>query len=99
MELSVVLGLLGGMGAISGIVFAIASYKRSNKAENKDEGKSQGSILTELGYIKSGVDDIKRKQEKQDEQHIEVIERLSAVEQSTKQAHHRIDKLEVGDNK
>lgn len=98
MELSVMLSLLGGLGAISGIVFAVASYKRSNKAENKDEGKSQGSILTELGYIKSGVDDIKRKQEKQDEQHIEVVQRLSAVEQSAKQAHHRIDKLEKGDD-
>lgn len=98
MELSVLLSLLGGLGAVSGIVFAVASYKRSNKAENKDEGKSQGSILTELGYIKSGVDDIKRKQEKQDEQHIEVVQRLSAVEQSAKQAHHRIDKLEKGDD-
>ena len=94
MDLSVLLAIIGGVAAISGIVFSVSSYKRSNKTENKDEGKSEGSILTELGYIKSGVDDIKRKQEKQDEQHIEVVQRLSEVEASAKQAHRRIDKLE-----
>lgn len=99
MEFSHILALIGGLGAISGIIFAVASYKRNNKTDNKSEGKSEGSILTELGYIKSGIDDIKRKQEKQDEQHIEVVQRLSAVEQSVKQAHHRLDKFEKDDEK
>ena len=43
---------------------------------------------------KSGVDDIKRKQEKQDDQIGKVVERLSSVESSAKQAHHRIDTIE-----
>ena len=47
-----------------------------------------------FGYIKSGVDDIKRKQEKEDERHVQVVSRLTAVEASAKQAHHRLDKLE-----
>ena len=46
------------------------------------------------GYIKSGVDDIKRKQEKEDERHVQVVSRLTAVEASAKQAHHRLDSLE-----
>jgi transposase len=45
-------------------------------------------------YIKSGIDDIKKKQEKQDEQHIEIVSRLCSVEASAKQAHKRIDSLE-----
>lgn len=57
-------------------------------------GSHDGSLVSDVGYIKGGVDDIKRKQEKQDEQHILVVERLSAVESSAKSAHHRIDKLE-----
>ncbi|NLK40370.1 MAG: hypothetical protein GX303_09070 [Clostridiales bacterium] len=40
------------------------------------------------------MDDIKRKQEKQEQQHIEVISRLTAVEASAKQAHKRIDTIE-----
>ena len=81
-------------GTICAIVFAIITYKRNNKTDNKGEGKKDGVLLTEIGYIKSGVDDIKRKQEKQDEQHVEVLSRLSAVESSAKQAHHRLDSLE-----
>jgi hypothetical protein len=45
------------------------------------------------------VDDIKRKQEKQDERHVELISRVTAVEQSAKQAHHRIDRLEGKDDR
>lgn len=47
-----------------------------------------------FGYIKSGVDDIKCKQEKEDERHVQVVSRLTAVEASAKQAHHRLDSLE-----
>lgn len=57
-------------------------------------GSHDGSLVSDVGYIKGGVDDIKRKQEKQDEQHILVVERLASVESSAKQAHHRIDALE-----
>ena len=51
-------------------------------------------MLTELGYIKSGVDDIKRKQEKQEEQNLAFVAQLSAAASSAKQAHKRIDMLE-----
>ncbi len=96
MDIAQALALLGGMGTICGILVAIFNYKKANKVDNKDEGKQEGLIFSELGFIKSGIEDIKRKQDKQDEQHLEVVQRLSAVEQSAKQAHHRIDKLEEG---
>lgn len=76
------------------IYFGIQNKRRNDKADDSTSGKQDGILMTEIGYIKSGVDDIKRKQEKQDEQHIEVVSRLTAVEASTKQAHHRIDGIE-----
>jgi hypothetical protein len=63
------------------------------KVRNK-AGKADGVVLTEIGYIKAGIDDIKRKQDRQDELYIKIAERLTAVEASAKQAHHRIDRLE-----
>ena len=63
-------------------------------ADGEEGGKTVGTVLTELGYIKSGVDDIKRKQERQDEQNMQVTSRLTAVESSVKQAHKRLDMLE-----
>ena len=86
--------VVGIIGTISGVTFAIIAYKRNNKTDNETKGKENGMMMTEIGYIKSGVDDIKRKQEKQEEHHIEVISRLTTVEESAKSAHHRIDGLE-----
>ena len=60
---------------------------------SKDEGKRDGAMLTEIGYVKSGIDDIKRWQREQELQSIDILSRLSAVEQSAKQAHHRIDEI------
>ena len=88
---SFVLSILVGIG---GLVFGIISAVRNKKTDDTKEAKEDGIILTELGYIKSGVDDIKHKQEEQEKQNIDFVRHLTAVEESTKQAHKRIDKLE-----
>lgn len=82
------------VGGIAGIIFGLVTFFRNKKSDDASSGKKDGIILTELGYIKSGVDDIKHKQEKQDEQNIIFVSRLSSVEASAKQAHKRIDILE-----
>jgi len=51
-------------------------------------------MLSDIGYIKGGIDDIKHKQEKSDDRHIELCERVTAVESSASQAHKRIDRIE-----
>lgn len=85
---------IGVLGTVCAIVFGYIAFHRNNKMDNSAEGRKDGILLTEIGYVKSGVDDIKRKQDKQDEQHLEVVQRLSSAESSIKQAHHRIDRLE-----
>lgn len=87
-------GVLGVLGTLCAIIFGYAAFTRNRKKDESEEGKQDGTLLTEIGYIKSGVDDIKRKQDRQDEQHVEVIARLSSVEASAKQAHKRLDRLE-----
>ena len=86
--------VLSAIFGISGLVFGIITAVRNKKTDDAKEGKEDGIILTELGYIKSGVDDIKHKQEKQESQNLEFVKHLTAVEESAKQAHKRIDKLE-----
>lgn len=80
--------------AIFGIVFGITTWQRNRSVEDKNEAKETGQILTEIGYMKSGVDDIKRQLEKQDERQIEFSQKLYSVEASTKSAHKRIDNIE-----
>ena len=87
------------LAAVAGIVFGVTTFFRNKKKDDSEDGRQSGTILTELGYIKSGVDDLKRKQEKQDEQNREILRGLTAVEESAKQAHKRIDALEGRINK
>ena len=51
-----------------------------------------GGLAISIKFIEA---QIKRLEEKQDK-HNNLIERMAVVEQSTKSAHHRIDKLERG---
>lgn len=86
--------LIGLAAGVAGVVFGTVTYLRNKRSDDAEDGKKDGIVLAELGYIKSGVDDIKRKQEKQDERNEAFASRLAAVEQSAKQAHRRIDTLE-----
>ena len=86
--------VLSAIFGIGGLVFGIITAVRNKKTDDTTEAKEDGIILTELGYIKSGVDDIKRKQEKQETQNLDFVKHITIVEESAKQAHKRIDKLE-----
>lgn len=86
-SIALVCSLIGG-------IIGYASFLRNRTKEDKSAGKQDGTILTEIGYIKGGIDDIKSEQREQRKTNTEVITRLTAVEASSKQAHHRIDRLE-----
>lgn len=83
--------IIGVLGTILGGVLSYAAFHRNSKKDSESEGKEAGTMLTEIGYIKGGIDRIERKQ---DARYISMAERMSAVESSAKSAHHRIDRLE-----
>lgn len=89
---------IGAMCTVLGVVISYVMFLRNRSKDDTATGKQTGTLLTEIGYIKGGVDDIKRKQEKQDDQYHTMSERVTAVEQSAKQAHHRIDRLEASEH-
>ncbi len=86
--------LISILAAVAGVVFGVITFFRNKKKDDSEDGRESGTILTELGYIKSGVDDLKRKQEKSDETIMNFMKDLTAVQESTKQAHKRLDVLE-----
>lgn len=93
MELNAV-AVIGILGTISSIAFAYIGYRNGLKKESCDSGKSSGTLMSDVGYIKAGVDDLKRKQETSEERHFALVERVKGVEESAKQAHLRIDRVE-----
>lgn len=91
MDIAVLVSVIGGA---AGVIFGIVTLFRNKRKDDEAGGKRDGIVLTELGYIKSSVDDIKRKQDKQDEQTVNFLRELSEVKESAKSAHKRIDTLE-----
>lgn len=63
--------------------------------DDRSNGQQLGTVLTELGYIKSNTDEIKTEQREQRKTNTAVEGAWLAVEASAKSAHHRIDHLEA----
>lgn len=81
------------VAGIAGVVFGVVTLFRNKKQDDDKHGRESGTILSDIGYIKAGVDDIKTEQKEQRKTNIELVSRLTAVEESAKQAHKRIDEL------
>lgn len=90
-----VLTAISVISTLCAIVFGYAAFARNKKTDTADEAKADATVFTEIGYIKSGIDDIKAEQREQRKTNTDFIARLTAVEESAKQAHKRIDHLET----
>lgn len=59
----------------------------------KKDSNAEGSLRSDVGYIKSSVDDLKLEQRNFNNLHYDLAECVAKVETSDKSAHHRIDEL------
>lgn len=86
MEISV---LFAAVGAVIGIIGAITVMKKDSRAD----GEYSAETKAQLNYISKGVDDIRIDQRSQATK-LEIFnEKLIRVEESTKQAHKRINEI------
>ncbi len=79
--------LFSALASISGtaaVLFSYFGFLRARKRDSRQDGQHTGAVMTELGYIKSGIDDIKHRQDKQEARHTALVERLAAVETALK---------------
>lgn len=82
------------LGGIIGYATFYMNSKKNLKQDTKEEVATTTKIDTKLDIISKNVDEI-RLDNKDISKSIHLLaERVSAVEQSTKSAHHRIDNLE-----
>lgn len=86
-EISILVGVLG-------LLFAIFGYVLNRDRDKKNETKNEAKLEARLEYISKGIDDIRIDIKANKEQMAIFGERLTRVEESTKSAHKRIDKLE-----
>ena len=92
MNWSVIIGIFGTLAG-----FALSYLARNSKKDSADAGKESGTVLTEIGYIKANTDDIKRKQEKQDETRVKMTERVVKLEGDSARTNKRLEILESHD--
>ncbi|WP_374964640.1 hypothetical protein [Lysinibacillus sp. RS5] len=85
---------LGIVLTILSLIVAVQGYQLNKTKSIKDDGKQSAQVSAQLQYISKGVDDI-RIDIKANEKQMQVLgERVTRVEESSKQAHKRIDKME-----
>ena len=71
---------LAALSGAAAVLFSYLSFLRTRKQDGLQDGRSAGAVLTELGYIKSGIDDIKHREDKLEARYSILLERLTAVE-------------------
>lgn len=77
-------------GLLLSVISALVAYNRGVKSK----GEAEGSLHSDIGYIKSGVDDLKNEQRLQNTRHYELANTVARIDESAKSAHHRIDGIE-----
>jgi hypothetical protein len=91
MDFSAVLAIIA---TISGIALGWLGRAKSLKTEIIQEAGSDALQRADVDYIKRGVDDIRLEQRVQGQRIDALSERVTRVEESAKQAHKRMDRLE-----
>lgn len=91
MEISTIISLSAVL--LSVISLLLKSHKESSE-DNAEDAASMARIVAKLDSIASGVDDIRVDMRAMRDRLQNFGERLTAVEESAKSAHHRLDMLE-----
>jgi hypothetical protein len=91
--------LIAAAGTVCGIVFGYIGYSKGSKKDSYKDGDEKGGIKADLQYMKRLMEDVLLEQKDTNKSINALSERVTRVEESTKQAHKRIDefKKERGD--
>lgn len=92
--IATVSAITGVIGVISGIILGWSGRSRTIRQDTADEASRDALLRADMDYIKRGIEDIRVEQKAQGRRYDELAERVTRVEESAKQAHHRINRLE-----
>ncbi|GIO07023.1 hypothetical protein J31TS6_30510 [Brevibacillus reuszeri] len=84
------ISIISVIAALSGIVLGWMGRARTIRQDVATDAMQRADVE----YIKRGVDDIRLEQKAQGKRIDDLSERVTRVEESTKQAHHRLNRLD-----
>lgn len=74
--------------ALCGCALSVATFFIGRTSQAKSNGQQTGQVLTELGYIKKGVDGLEKRFEKLQESYNELKTRVTKLEEKVGFYHH-----------
>ena len=90
---------IGVLIAVGGFILSIMGYQLNKQKELKTDTRQDAQIKAQLDYIGKGVDDIRIDLKANEKQIGALSERVTRVEESSKQAHKRLDTIEMKEDK
>lgn len=72
--------ILASLAPIVSVIVAVIVARRNSNKDIKKDAQELGIMQSDLGYIKSGIDDLKQSQKKHDEKLDILSERVTKVE-------------------
>lgn len=93
MDTVVMVSIFSVIFAALGVLISWLAFSRKEKKDTQTEGEHRGILASDIGYIKAGVDDLKRESRETRHDMGELSTRVARCEESCKQAHKRLDEM------
>ncbi|MFX3631839.1 MAG: hypothetical protein ACE3L7_07140 [Candidatus Pristimantibacillus sp.] len=94
MNQTTVMTMLSAVGIISAIILGWIGQNRVIHQNTRSDAGNDAALKTDVDYIKRGIDDMRLEQRVQGQRFDDLSERVTRVEESAKQAHHRLDRMD-----
>ncbi|WP_103110500.1 hypothetical protein [Brevibacillus reuszeri] len=94
MSVDGLIAIISVVSALTGIALGWIGRARTIQQDAAQQAGTDAMQRADVDYLKRGVDDIRLEQRAQGQKFDALSERVTRVEESTKQAHHRLNRLE-----
>lgn len=78
------------------IIISLLAFRREQKSDDGIAAREMGAISTKIDDVRNQIAELGRKIERLEQTNTGLMERITAVEESVRSAHRRIDNLEKG---
>ena len=85
---------ISAISVLGALLFAYLAFRRNQKSDDKGKAQQIATISSDLGYIKGGIDDVKRELREQRENIAKLSERITRAEENANKALEWVKRLE-----
>ena len=75
--------IIGVLTLISSILFAYLAFRKELNKDIMTTAKKEGTLLSDIGYIKAGIDKLERKLDKVESNYQDLLTRVIKLEEIT----------------